>query len=593
MSTKTINQIIRWAKGVESLVQPLDERDVPGTQDGERRLLRILGGIAYALAVDGDVDVSQWPSGIQEWMRSAPAPPPGLIEGILTALHEDPELLGTLYERVVSGANRRRLGTFFTPQPVLKYMLRLVNNGAPAPVTIADPGAGVGAFSAAALKQWPTATTHAVDINLVTLGLLAVHPQLATGGTARSHLHLHHEDFLGWLRTTLPETSGPRLIFGNPPYTRHQLLTADDKKKVIAAAGEWAPSGRSGLSTYFLAASLAALRDEDRLCLLLPINWLEADYARRVRDFLWREAKRPVEIHLFDDVVNVFHNAQVAAMILLVGPRTQAKSLVEVYKIKSSTGGSFKGKHEVRRVLEGPCPPAFTLAALRPPPSAKSFLSVRSVPLGDVATVRRGVATGANNFFLRKDDEIFGLPSHVLKPAIARLKNLEADDLTLQLLDDLGKQGERRWLLQLDRSDAIHPAVAELLAEAKKRELHLRYLCNVRPVWYAVEQIEVPDLVLSPMSKRIFRVVVNSVGAVPTNTLYGLRLRHRPAEPQALKALAGWLSSDEGQVALASVSRRHGDGLLKLEPRALLTVRIPSTLVPFLYPQNTEPNMLF
>jgi adenine-specific DNA-methyltransferase len=95
------------------------------------------------------------------------------------------------------------------------------------------------------------------------------------------------------------------------------------------------------------------------------------------------------------------------------------------------------------------------------------------------------------------------------------------------------------------------------------------------------------------MSKRIFRVVVNSVGAVPTNTLYGLRLRHRPAEPQALKALAGWLRSDEGQVALASVSRRHGDGLLKLEPRALLTVRIPSTLVPFLYPQNTEPNMLF
>lgn len=95
--------------------------------------------------------------------------------------------------------HRPRSGTFFTSRVLVKHMLttgqRLIGQ---APDVVVDPGAGVGAFSLAAASRWPGARVIAVDINLVTLGLLAA--RLDHAGPA-DHAELVLGDVVGWLAT--------------------------------------------------------------------------------------------------------------------------------------------------------------------------------------------------------------------------------------------------------------------------------------------------------------------------------------------------------------------------------------------------------
>jgi len=144
--------------------------------------------------------------------------------------------------------------------------------------------------------------------------------------------------------------------------------------------------------------------------------------------------------------------------------------------------------------------------------------------------------------------------------------------------DKLGINGARCWLLNLDERKAKKVKVQRLIEAGEAAEVHLRYLCKTRTPWYAVERIPAPDILIGPMGKESFRVVINEIGAIPTNTLYGLRLRHgnKSSAPAAIRAFARWLAQPEGQEALRIGARKHhGDGLVKLEPGALAQVRVP------------------
>ena len=69
-------------------------------------------------------------------------------------------------------------------------MLTLCEEIGVRPASVVDPGAGVGAFTLNAATRWH-APLVAVDLNVVTLGLLAARCQLAghlTSGDANPHI---------------------------------------------------------------------------------------------------------------------------------------------------------------------------------------------------------------------------------------------------------------------------------------------------------------------------------------------------------------------------------------------------------------------
>jgi adenine-specific DNA-methyltransferase len=558
MSEPVIPSLVAWAATAPST--PLSADHVPGADEDERRALAALGGLARGLV--GEPGPS-WPEEVQAWIAAGPDAPKPLLYDVWTALRGGTDVLAGCYEQIVSGRNRRRLGTFFTPPAVVDFMLQRTEAVVGTPSTVIDPGAGVGAFTVAARKRWPTATVIAVDLNVVTLGLLAARCR----AERLEGITLVLDDYLSWTTNNYDTLSSPRLALGNPPYTRHHELPAKVKQSALQAAGELVSSSLAGLSTYFLATTLNALRPEDSLCFLLPGSWTETRYGREVREALWHARQRQIEFSAFPPTLDLFPGTRVTAMVLLVGPERDDGQPAAASTATLNDGVVQIGSSRTRS-RRGP-PPATLGTWLWP---RRHPGRIDWVQLGEFAHVRRGVATGANSFFFLTDAARVNLPDGVTVPALVRLRHVPGVVLDARCHDAIGSQGLPRWLLTLDDNELLsNERTVALLNEGREQGVHLRHLTSLRDQWYQVETVAPPDVFIAPMSKGQLRAVRNEVEATPSNSIYGIYL-----DDTALATpLTSYLNSLNGQRALKLQGRHYGRSLLKLEPRNLLAVHTP------------------
>lgn len=569
-------RLLRWLDTATDAT-PLGSELVYGAEEDERRRLAALGALARALAPGTS---ERWPEKLATWAATYPgAPDQLLVEETTQALKdESDDVLARVYEQVVAGRNRRRLGTFFTPPAIVEHMITCARTVLPAPDHVIDPGAGVGAFTLAVLRSWPSARVSAVDINAVTLGLLAARTTaVGPDGGGSSLLSLVPDDFLGWLRSGWPELAGPRLVLGNPPYTRHQLMSAKDKEAARTAAGQLITSGLAGLSTYFLAATINVLGPADALCLLLPASWCETRYGRELREWLWNAHDRRVELHQFPSRVAVFPGTQVMAMLLIVGPsgRGRRAMVVRDLDLEGHNGGRVVERGRVEITRSARCPPTFVgLTSSRP------VIRHNTVPLVEHVQVRRGLVTGASRWFFLTDADRshHQLPDTALRRAVVRPGHVTTELLTVKAHDSLLARGHPGWLLDLNDSilaDDDGP-VRSYVNVIQRHGAHLSVLACHRNPWYVVERVADPDLFLVPVSYGTYRVIQNAAPVIGSNNFFGLTVR--PGAPWTSATLARWLRSAPGQEALRSVARHYQGGSLKIEPGPLRTLGVPERI---------------
>lgn len=445
---KLVREIVSWA--MSSSIDPLGTDEVPGANDTERVALAALGGLAAALAGER---VQTWPDPLRKW-ADAPPPPPTLVAATQRELRGGIDILANVYESLVTGRSRRRLGTFFTPPAVVEFMLDLAESHLARPSVVIDPGAGVGAFSIAATRRWPDASVLAVDVNVVTLGLLAARDD--------GSIDLIPEDFLRWSASGAVPREGPRLWIGNPPYTRHQELDTDAKSIAIRAAGDLVESRRAGLSAYFLAATLQARAAGDVICYLLPGSWLDTSYGEPLRQGLLASSAGALEMYGFRTDIDLFPGTRVAAMALLVGPDQEARTFSTASaRITAGAVAVSRAAHHSREAVDE----RFGHWVWPRPTGGRQG----RVPLGTHANVRRGIATGANRFFFLTKAQRDKLPAAVTRRGILRLRRVNGDSLTADGHRSLSEQGERTWLLMLDDPSVMgDETIAAWMREAKK-----------------------------------------------------------------------------------------------------------------------------
>ena len=554
-----VSAVVRW---IREHPFEADRAPVPGASAAERQLLSALGGVAASLLPVDRAPLKLSPA-LEAWFE-APHMPDDLIKGLKKSrLHPD-QLLAELYCALLPQAGRRVLGTFFTPPAVVSEMLDLAAAlVVEPPAAVVDPGAGVGAFTGASLKRWLRAEVHAVDVNVVTLGLLAAGAARLTAAAQR-RLRLHHADYLQWIRAGRPEPVGPILTIGNPPYTRHQLLSQEQKDAGLAASGALLDNRNSTLAGYIVAATLGRLRPADSTVLLLPANWLHANYASTMREWLWKRSARQVEVRLLQDC-SLFPDANITASVLAVGPACGRAT-----RLTLDLGAKKRSVAASRRT--GPAPIDWR-GYVHGGRDIRGELS--SVSLSDIFRVRRGAATGANGFFVVDQELAERLDSDWVVRAAGRLHSLDDEVLDEGAHDRLSKSGAKCWMLRIPLG-ADTESIAWYIREGKKAGVPERHLASRRPEWWSIEQLPAPGLLLQPMTKHRFRVVVNAVHAFHTNTLYGLYplgLRAKSVDRVAL-----WLRSDEGQEALRQIARPLSSGLLRVEPRAVGALRLPRSV---------------
>jgi hypothetical protein len=196
----------------------------------------------------------------------------------------------------------------------------------------------------------------------------------------------------------------------------------------------------------------------------------------------------------------------------------------------------------------------------------------------DYATVTRGVATGANEYFFLTRAQVVasGIPSEYFIRAVGRTRDALADVITPETLEALDAQGRPTYVLALDgRALSAYPdAVRRYVAAGEQLGLPVRPLIATRRPWYKMETRTPPPLLFAYLGRRQARFIRNEAGVVPLTGF--LCVYPRSQDPADIEWLWAALRRPDTVANLALVGKSYGAGAIKVEPRSLERLPIPA-----------------
>lgn len=195
------------------------------------------------------------------------------------------------------------------------------------------------------------------------------------------------------------------------------------------------------------------------------------------------------------------------------------------------------------------------------------------VSLSELASTRRGIATGANEFFL-------------ISPSKARLKEIRPSMLLPcvgRAVDVQGRVFREGDYEELYRSDAKcllinftgapDPKERAYIEEGVEQNLPDRYLLANRRPWYSMEQRAPAAIWAAVFGRGDLGFVFNQAGARSLTNFHCVYPSE--ADEKFARALTVVLNSREVRRGAKGHVRGYGGGLMKFEPNDLKSIQVP------------------
>jgi hypothetical protein len=478
-----------------------------------------------------------------------------------------------------STVERNRLGQFATPTGLARDMLGYGCTLVDGPIRFLDPAFGTGAFYSALHAAAPRSRTQRC------LGF-EIDPHYAEPALRLwqgSPLELRIQDFT---RATPPAHARDKanLLICNPPYVRHHHLSPEQKRRLqaLAAARLGArPSGLSGLYCYFLWLADAWLAPGGVAGWLVPGEWMDVNYGALFKRYLLSSVQL-IRIHRFEANDIQFDDALVSSTIVWFKKRSPSpEDIVEFCR-----GGALLDPEHITQISNQALrdTPKWSRLGKAPRDQSRRGQHASSAPTLDrIVSIRRGIATGANRFFVLSPEEIdeHDIPRQFLRPILPGPRYLDRDEI-LAHGDGSPDIARKRYLVSATLPESViqsdHPRLWRYLERGAEQGVPQRYLCRHRAPWYAQEHRPPAPLLCTYMGRRSrhgrpFRFILNWSAATAANVY--LLLYPRPALARAMACDATllpriWSALNRLPVdVLVQEGRVYGGGLYKLEPREL------------------------
>jgi len=474
-------------------------------------------------------------------------------------------------------AERNKLGQFATPGALATEILEVARKLLPAnaKVRFLDPAFGTGSFYSALLKTFSrsrikSAAGYEIDEHFAASAAALWNDEL---------LLLKNADF-----TKQPEPSDrdrANLLICNPPYVRHHHLSNTDKSRLNVAVRQTlgiSLSGLSGLYCYFMCLSHSWLADKGLAAWLVPSEFMDVNYGRGIKDYLLNHVTL-LRIHRFDPADVQFGDALVSSAVVWF----KKEKPVADHTVDFTFGGSL---------LKPAASSPFSLTVLReagkwtrfPQNGSDGEKTRDGTRLADLFTIKRGIATGANKFFILSPERVeeLHLPKRFLIPILPSARYLPSDEI---LSDPYGEPiiERKQYLLSCKlpeaEVEAKYPSVWKYLQTGKREGIHEKYLSQHRFPWYSQEEREPPLFLCTYINRKsktngeTFRFILNHSKAIAANVYLLLYPKKELAaaiktEPELVKSLWKMLKSIKPE-ALRGEGRVYGGELYKMEPREL------------------------
>ena len=495
---------------------------------------------------------------------------------------------------------RNKEGQFATPpslaSSIAKFALQLVAVDEP---IMLEPSCGSGAFIYAALSAAEQSGIRFREI----VGIEKDHEfaEVAKNLWSEWGTTIIEGDFLDFATTSSLKAD---LLIANPPYVRHHHLPKEIKARygaIVSRAAGRSPSGLSGLYVYFILSSQLCLAPGAISAWLIPSEFLDTNYGKSIRKYLTEKVSIE-RIHRFDPDGLVFDDALVTSLIVVFKNKQPGKNHLVTFSegddINNPEGASLVFPQTSLRG-ENRWSGYFTQVP-------RSGLPETEPTLSDLFTIRRGIATGNNAYFIRSRDAVAadGIDDSDLIPVLPPPRRL---DLLTISADPDGWPILSEQLVLMSSSEpeatiaAKNPSLAKYFKGADDKTRN-SYLVRNRSPWYKVESRDPAPILLTYMGRANgkgtpFRFILNYSRAIATNGY--LMLYPRGVLKNAIQK--GSLTLEDVHQALQQFSqesliaggRVYGGGLRKIEPKELANVPAGSIFRQLGIRENTSEDLLF
>lgn len=482
-------------------------------------------------------------------------------------------------------AERNKMGQFATPPSLAGDILAFAKSLLPQKTHIRflDPAFGTGSFYSALLRTFPAehierASGYEIDLH---------YGRKAQGLWGGTNLRLELSDFT---RAVPPEIDLEKcnLLICNPPYVRHHHLTAAEKPRLQREGFKSAGiqlNGLAGLYCHFICLSHRWMSQDGIAGWLIPSEFMDVNYGEQVKRYLLDRVTL-LRIHRFDPNEVQFGDALVSSAVVWFKKDAPPPAHV----VEFSYGGSLNHPQHLKKI---------SIDVLRrtmkwtrfPLEEEGSQVENGQLRISDLFIVKRGIATGANGFFVLDEAQVaqYRLPRTFLQPILPSPRYLRTDEVLadpagLPLLD------KRLFLLScpLPESEvkSKFPSLWAYYQKGVEAKINLQYLCTHRSPWYSQETRSATPFVCTYMGRgdstsvRPFRFILNHSKAIAANVY--LMLYPKPVLEQALRKTPSlqrqlWkVLNHIPSETLMREGRVYGGGLYKMEPKELSNAPLPS-----------------
>ena len=260
----------------------------------------------------------------------------------------DFEVIGQMYERLISAPERRRFGQFYTSPDVVdlinSFCIRNPDD------RVLDPSCGGGTFLVKAyyrkhalkeitedshetheelLNEIFGVDTGAFPAQLSTINLAVRHlsdqgnyPRVARASffDAQANIPLYNIPLTGEAARSVAIGEVDAVV-GNPPYIRQESIHPDDKPSYGELfrqewPGQRQLSGRSDLYVYFFTHAASMLKPGGYLGFVTSISWMDTNYGFRLQNFFLRNFRIVTVIE--SQVEKWFEDARVTTAVTIL-----------------------------------------------------------------------------------------------------------------------------------------------------------------------------------------------------------------------------------------------------------------------------------
>lgn len=396
-------------------------------------------------------------------------------------------------------------------------------------------------------------------------------------------LEVFHEDALLMNDNILSRKRSFMLV--NPPYNRSHDIPTEYRKRIEMLAREntgISVSGNAGLYVYHLLILDKWLKQNGLAVWLLPSSFLQTQYGLAVREYLTSKVTL-LKIHTYDDRKEQFSNATISTTII-VFEKKEPNAFVN--EVEVSHGFSAIQSTSAKIPLQSFVEEKDNWRKIILKSSTKEAKS--EYRICDLFDIKRGLATGANSFFVidRKRAKELKIPNFAIKPILPKSRFIKGNVIEAED-DGYPKLDKQLVLIDCNLPESViekeYPEFYKYLNTAKEPDKNGkcivdRTLVRSRTPWYKQEK-RLPSMYLltymgrSKNTSPSLYFLLNKSNALALNTylllypkswLIDLFEQNKCLEDDLLMCL-----NDSAYLNIEDGVRVYAGALQKIEPKEL------------------------